>query len=129
MASSGFKLAAELSSLIFIIWHRCEEMVRMHFGSCRRFIRQNDSAVMHSGKNNLIPAPFYLCSCTLYFSTTTTGLQEKEKLSFFSVLKSGFDLTLEEICQTPAAFIYLMYQSLAASSATAAINMARMEQE
>lgn len=83
MASSGFKLAAELSSLIFIIWHRCEEMVRMHFSSCRHFIRQNDSAVMHSGKNNLIPASFYLCSCTLFLNNNDWTPGERKAELFF----------------------------------------------
>lgn len=57
---------------------------------------------------------------TLFLNNNDWTLGER-KAELFSVLKSGFDLTLEEICQTPAAFIYLMYQSLAASSATAAI--------
>lgn len=83
MASSGFKLAAELSSLIFIIWHRCEEMVRMHFGSCRHFIRQNDSAVMHSGKNILL----FMQLHTLFLNNNDWTLGERKAELFFCIEK------------------------------------------
>lgn len=62
-----------------------------------------------------------------HFISQQQRLDSRRKRSWAFFLYWKVDLIW--ICQTPAPFIYLMYQSLAASSATAAVNMARTEQE